>query len=113
MCCEEQCRDACFNHLVLSSLQAEVVGNGADMRLVAAEATVEHIVEKWSSRDLLLSSCRRRPGIIISGNARAATSARHGPAGHMIVAASIRPLHSPAGHMLAAATALAYDSFSC
>ena len=60
--------------------------------------------EMWTPKDIVLLSCRLEPGMIISGHARAAKSARHGPAGHKLVAASTRPLHSPVGHMLVAAS---------
>ena len=60
--------------------------------------------EMWTTKDIVLLSCRLEPGMIISGHARAAKSARHGPAGHKLVAASTRPLHSPVGHMLVAAS---------
>ena len=62
------------------------------------------LTEKWTSKDIVLLSCRLEPGMIISGHARAAKSARHGPAGHKLVAASTRPLNSPVGHMLVAAS---------
>ena len=76
------------------------MGEGADMKQVSEEAEVEMVSEKWTSKDIVLLSCRLEPGMIISGHARGPKSARHGPAGHKLVAASTRPLHSPAGHML-------------
>ena len=74
------------------------------MKQVAEEAEVEMQSEMWTPKDIVLLSCRLEPGMIISGHARAAKSARHGPAGHKLVAASTRPLHSPVGHMLVAAS---------
>ena len=74
------------------------------MKQVAEEAEVEMQSEMWTTKDIVLLSCRLEPGMIISGHARAAKSARHGPAGHQLVAASTRPLHSPVGHMLVAAS---------
>jgi len=77
---------------VLSSRHAEAVGAGADMKQVAEEAEVEMQSEMWSTKDMVLLSCRLEPGMIISGNDRGPKSARHGPAGHKLVAASTRPL---------------------
>ena len=74
------------------------------MKQVAEEAEVEMQSEMWTTKDIVLLSCRLEPGMIISGHVRAAKSARHGPAGHKLVAASTRPLHSPVGHMLVAAS---------
>ena len=102
MFCKEECRDLLLKHSCFSARHAEAVGAGADMKQVAEEAEVEIQSEMWTAKDIVLLSCRLEPGMIISGHARAAKSARHDPAGHKLVAASTRPLHSPVGHMLVA-----------